>query len=114
MARTGVGIAVVSTLGASHRDAADLRLLPPRPTVQREVFVIRQRDRAPSEREPARALMDALVIYSRRVACADAPLGEVWEVSRCEWRPWGAWGAGWVCSPGLESTPCCPPAITLE
>lgn len=37
MARIGVGIAVVSVQGASHRDATDLRFVPPCPTVQRDV-----------------------------------------------------------------------------
>jgi len=37
MARIGVGIAVVSVPGASHRDATDLRFVPPCPTVQRDV-----------------------------------------------------------------------------
>ncbi|KQW24315.1 MULTISPECIES: LysR family transcriptional regulator [unclassified Acidovorax] len=59
MARAGVGIAVMSALGASHRDAADLRFSPLRPTVQREVFVMQQRDRALSV--PARALIEAVV-----------------------------------------------------
>lgn len=63
MARAGVGIAVVSALGASHRDAADLRFSPLRPTVQREVFVMQQRDRALSV--PARALMEAVVAGAR-------------------------------------------------
>ena len=59
MARAGVGIAVVSALGASHRDAADLRFSPLRPAVQREVFVMQQRDRALSV--PARGLMEAVL-----------------------------------------------------
>ena len=59
MARAGVGIAVVSALGASHRDAADLRFSPLRPAVQREVFVLQQRDRALSV--SARGLIEAVV-----------------------------------------------------
>eukprot|EP01030_Chromulinospumella_sphaerica_P001554 gene1554-1525_t len=63
MARAGVGIAVMSALGASHRDAADLRFSPLRPAVQREVFVMQQRDRALSV--PARALMEAVIEGAR-------------------------------------------------
>lgn len=58
MARAGAGIAVMSALGASHREAADLRFALLRPAVQREVFMMQRRDRAASP--SARALMDAI------------------------------------------------------
>ena len=59
MARAGVGVAVMSALGASNREAADMRFSLLKPTVEREVFVMRRRDRLlPSA---ARALKDAIL-----------------------------------------------------
>lgn len=59
MARAGAGIAVMSALGASHREAAGMRFSPLRPIIWREVFAIQRRDRPLSS--PARALMDAII-----------------------------------------------------
>lgn len=58
LARAGVGVAVMSALGASHREAADMRFSLLKPRVEREVFVMQRRDRPlPSA---ARALKDAI------------------------------------------------------
>lgn len=57
-AHAGVGVAVVSALGASHPAAAGLRFLPLKPAVERTVFLMRRRDRALSP--PAAALVQAL------------------------------------------------------
>ncbi len=59
LVRAGVGIAVLSALGASHREAQDLKFAPLRPAVAREVFVITPQGRAPSP--AAKALVDAIV-----------------------------------------------------
>ncbi len=65
LARAGAGVAVVSALGASHRDARGLKFVALRPAVQREVFLMIRRDRALSP--PALALFDALVSGTRLV-----------------------------------------------
>jgi LysR family transcriptional regulator, carnitine catabolism transcriptional activator len=57
-ARAGVGIAVMSALGASHPDAQGLRFVPLRPTMRREVFAMHRRDRPPSA--CAAALLQAI------------------------------------------------------
>lgn len=58
MAQAGVGVAVLSALGASHPQAAGLAFVPLRPHVTREVFLMHRRDQPPN---PAtRALMQAL------------------------------------------------------
>ena len=46
LAQAGVGVAVVSALGASHPQARELRFVPIQPAVDREVFVFWRRDRA--------------------------------------------------------------------
>lgn len=58
LAQAGVGVAVVSALGASHPGAAGLRFVPLRPQVLRELHLMRHRGRdlSPS----ARALAEAL------------------------------------------------------
>lgn len=45
MARAGVGVAVMSALGASHPSAAGLRFTPLSPAIKRDVFLIHRRDR---------------------------------------------------------------------
>lgn len=55
LARAGVGVAVLSALGASHRDAQGLRFVPLRPPAQRELFLMRRRDRPASVAERALA-----------------------------------------------------------
>lgn len=55
LARSGVGVAVLSALGASHPLAAGLRFVPLRPALRREVF---HRERSPSP--SLRAFMQAL------------------------------------------------------
>jgi LysR family transcriptional regulator, carnitine catabolism transcriptional activator len=57
-AQAGVGVAVVSALGASHPAAAGLRFVPLKPAVKRTVFLMRRRDRALAP--PAAALVDAM------------------------------------------------------
>ena len=59
MVRAGVGIAVLSALAASHREAQDLKFVPLRPAVAREVFVITPQGRVPSA--AAKALVEAIV-----------------------------------------------------
>ena len=62
LAQAGVGVAVVSALGASHPGAADLRFLPLQPKVEREVYLMRLagRDLSPPARSLARALREGL------------------------------------------------------
>ena len=64
-ARQGLGVAVVSALGASHPLAQGLYFVPLRPTISRDVFTIQRRDRAPSP--SARALMRAVNVGMQRV-----------------------------------------------
>lgn len=45
LARAGVGVAVLSALGASHRDALDMVFTPLVPAARRELFLLRRRDR---------------------------------------------------------------------
>lgn len=45
LARAGVGVAVLSALGASHRDAQGMVFTPLEPTVRRELFLLQRRDR---------------------------------------------------------------------
>ena len=58
LARAGVGVAVLSALGASHPAAQGLHFAPLRPRLVREVFLLRRNDRAASA--SCRALVDAL------------------------------------------------------
>lgn len=58
LARAGVGVAVLSALGASHRDAADMDFVPLDPPVRRELFLMQRQDRPPGA--AARALVQAL------------------------------------------------------
>lgn len=58
MAQAGVGVAVLSALGASHPQASGLTFVPLRPRVAREVFLMHRRDQPPSP--AARALAQAL------------------------------------------------------
>lgn len=44
LAREGVGVAVLSALGASHPDAEGLHFAPLRPAIRREVFLMRRRE----------------------------------------------------------------------
>lgn len=67
LAHAGVGVAVVSALGASHPQASGLLFVPLKPAMQREVFMMHRRDR---ELNPsARAFANAL-----RVGLAQAAL----------------------------------------
>jgi LysR family transcriptional regulator, carnitine catabolism transcriptional activator len=58
LAHAGVGVAVLSALGASHPQAAGLRFVPLRPSLRREVFLMQRRDRPLSP--AARALVEAI------------------------------------------------------
>lgn len=58
LARAGAGVALLSALGASHPAAAGLRFVPLSPTVRRELFVMRRRDRPPAP--AATAFLDLL------------------------------------------------------
>ena len=58
LAQAGVGVAVLSALGASHPQAAGLRFVPLRPALRREVFLISRRDRPASP--SARAFTETL------------------------------------------------------
>lgn len=62
LAREGIGVAVVSALGASHPAAQGLAFAPLSPRVEREVFLVRRRDRdpAPACRALAQAVLDEL------------------------------------------------------
>lgn len=62
LAREGVGVAVLSALGASHPQAEGLRFVPLKPALQREVFLMQARNRAPSPsvRALAQAIRDGL------------------------------------------------------
>lgn len=48
LARQGLGIAVVSALGASHPQAQGMRFAPLRPAMRRELYAMRRMDRAAS------------------------------------------------------------------
>ena len=48
LARSGVGVAVLSALGASHPEARTMQFVALKPLVQRELFLMRRRDRPPS------------------------------------------------------------------
>lgn len=58
LVHAGVGVAVLSALGASHPQAAGLRFVPLSPRVERQVVLMHRRDRP--LRAPAQALVDAL------------------------------------------------------
>ena len=62
LAQAGVGVAVLSALGASHPQASGLRFVPIRPALKREVFLISRRDRpvSPSVRAFTEALAAGL------------------------------------------------------
>lgn len=62
LAREGVGVAVLSALGASHRDARDMVFTPLVPTVRRELFMLQRRDRTanPAARALTHELMQCL------------------------------------------------------
>ncbi len=62
LARAGVGVAVVSALGASHPQASGLLFVPLKPMMEREVFLMQRRDRAlnPSAKAFANALQAGL------------------------------------------------------
>lgn len=47
LAQAGVGVAVVSALGASHAGAKGLAFVPLRPTVERSVYLMQNRSSAP-------------------------------------------------------------------
>lgn len=49
MAQAGIGLAVMSALGASHPQAMGLRFVPLKPRLQREVFLMIPRDHLPDE-----------------------------------------------------------------
>lgn len=56
--RAGLGVAVLSALGASHALACDLSFRPLKPAIDRELFLMTQRSRVLSA--PAKALITAL------------------------------------------------------
>lgn len=62
LARAGVGVAVLSALGASHRDAQDMVFTPLSPPVHRELFLMQRRDRpaTPAAAALAKALWQGL------------------------------------------------------
>jgi LysR family transcriptional regulator, carnitine catabolism transcriptional activator len=62
LAHAGVGVAVVSALGASHPQASGLLFVPLKPAMEREVFMMQRRDRElnPSARAFANALRTGL------------------------------------------------------
>lgn len=62
LASAGVGVAVLSALGASHPQAANLRFMTLQPLVMREIFLITRRDQrpSPSVRALATAITQAL------------------------------------------------------
>ncbi len=64
LAQAGVGVAVVSALGASHPQASGLQFVPLRPAMQREVFLMQRRDRVlnPSARAFAHAVRTGLAL----------------------------------------------------
>lgn len=75
LAQAGVGVAVLSALGATHPQAAGLRFVPVKPALRREVFLISRRDRpaSPSARafgEVLAACLPKIVFHSGvRLAC---------------------------------------------
>ncbi len=62
LAQAGVGVAVLSALGASHPQASALQFVPIKPAMEREVFMMQRRDRElnPSARAFANALLTGL------------------------------------------------------
>jgi LysR family transcriptional regulator, carnitine catabolism transcriptional activator len=62
LAQAGVGVAVVSALGASHPQASGLQFVPLKPVMKREVFMMQQRGRElnPSARAFTIALTSGL------------------------------------------------------
>ena len=58
LAAKGVGVAVLSALGASHPSAQAMQFVPLQPLVQRELFLMCRRDRTPS---PARRAFEEMV-----------------------------------------------------
>lgn len=66
LADAGVGVAVLSALGASHPLARGMRFVPLQPQVERELFVMRRRDRPQSL--AARAFEDAVVRHLPQAA----------------------------------------------
>jgi LysR family carnitine catabolism transcriptional activator len=77
LAHAGVGVAVMSALGASHPAASALRFVPLAPAIRREVFLMHRRDRP--LRPPAQALATAIV-----EALASATLHPLVAVSAAE------------------------------
>ena len=62
LAQAGVGVAVMSALGASHPQASGLQFVPLKPAMAREVFMMQRRDRElnPSARAFANAVRTGL------------------------------------------------------
>lgn len=69
MVREGLGVAVVSALGASHALAHDLRFVPLQPAIEREIFLMTQRARILSS--PAQAFARCVLQHLRS---ANAPV----------------------------------------
>ena len=63
LSQAGVGVAVVSALGASHPQASGLQFVPLKPAMQRAVFMMQRRDRElnPSARAFANAVRSGLI-----------------------------------------------------
>jgi LysR family transcriptional regulator, carnitine catabolism transcriptional activator len=59
MTKAGLGVAVVSALGASHPDAQGLRFVPWRPAIHRQIFLMTHRRLVPSN--AVRAVITALM-----------------------------------------------------
>ena len=80
LAAEGVGVAVLSALGASHPSAQAMRFVPLQPLVQRELFLMCRRDRPPSpalrafEEMVWRALPQARLHAAVELDAAPAPL----------------------------------------
>ena len=66
LADAGVGVAVLSALGASHPLARGMRFVPLQPPVERELFILRRRDR--SQSLAARAFEDTVVRHLPQAA----------------------------------------------
>ncbi len=64
LAQAGVGVAVMSALGASHPQASGLQFVPLAPMMAREVFLMQRRDRilSPSARAFADAIRSGLAL----------------------------------------------------
>lgn len=72
LVREGVGVAVLSALGASHALADGMRFVPLMPPIEREVFLMTQRTRILSS--PAKALIAVLDETLQHISILPKPL----------------------------------------